>query len=167
MNEQPTAEHDVVHEELVAYLDGELDSAAVMIVERKLADDEAYRERLKALQQTWDLLDHLPRSHVDQSFTHDTLKLVALSAEDDAEKSKRVATRWRQFGWVAGAATAAAAACAGYFLVTGYVSRPNDQLVKDLPLLENVDLYKHAESVDFLKQLEHEGLFVQEAGDAL
>ena len=33
MNEHPT-EADALHEELVAYLDGELDSAAVMVVER-------------------------------------------------------------------------------------------------------------------------------------
>lgn len=167
MNEEQTAELDAIQEELVAYLDGELDSAAVLIVERKLADDEGYRQRLQQLQAAWDLLDHLPRSHVDQSFTHDTLKLVALSAEDDAQKTKRQAARWRQAGWVSGVATAAAAACVGYFLVAGFVSRPNDQLVKDLPLLENVDLYRHTDSLEFLKKLDREGLFSQEGEDAL
>lgn len=166
MSKQPS-EVDAVQEELVAYLDGELDSTAVMGVERRLADDAEYRERLRELQQTWDLLDHLPRSQVEQSFTHDTLKLVTLNAEEDVQKSKTFAARWRQVAWVAGAACALAAAWGGYLLVSGYVSRPNDELVKDLPLLENVDLYKHAESVEFLRSLQREGLFAQEVEDAL
>lgn len=168
MSERPTeAYRDLVQEELVAYLDGELDSTSVMVVERKLADDEAYRERLRELQQAWDMLDHLPRSHVEQSFTHDTLKLVTLNAEGDAQKSKSLAARFRQMAWATGAVVAASAAVAGYFLVSSYASRPNEMLVKDLPLLENVDLYRHAESVEFLKNLEREGLFAQEVDDAL
>ena len=55
----------------------------------------------------------------------------------------------------------------GYFL-TGYVtSQPNRQLVRDLPVIENVDLYRHADSVDFLRELDKQGFFAEEGEDAI
>ena len=43
-------ENDPLDEELVAYLDGELDAGERARVERRLADDAPYRERLRRLQ---------------------------------------------------------------------------------------------------------------------
>ena len=168
MPDKPTkAELDAVHEELVAYLDGELDTKEVQRVERRLADDGEYRARLNALQRAWDLLDSLPRSSVDESFTQSTVKLVALNAEDEARKAKGQSTVWRRLVWLVGTAGAVAAAWGGYVLVMGQLSQPNEQLVQDLPIIENVDLYRHAESIEFLRDLDREGLFAQEVEDAL
>jgi anti-sigma factor RsiW len=168
MSDKPSkAEIDAVHEELVAYLDGELGTQEVQRVERRLADDAEYRARLNALQRAWDLLDNLPRASVDESFTQSTVKLVAVSAEEEARKTKSHSRIWRGLAWVVGTAGAVAAAWGGYVWVTGQLSQPNEQLVQDLPIIENVDLYRHAQSIEFLRDLDREGLFAQEVEDAL
>ena len=63
MNEdQPTTENDAVMQELVAYLDGELDAETSTRVEQRLTEDDDYRTQLQQLQRTWDLLDELAPS---------------------------------------------------------------------------------------------------------
>ena len=37
--------------------------------------------------------------------------------------------------------------------------------MRDLPVIENMDLYEVADSVEFLRQLEKTGLFAEEADD--
>ena len=46
---------------LVAYLDGELDEAAVRSLEARLARDPQARQELEALKRSWEMLDYLPR----------------------------------------------------------------------------------------------------------
>jgi anti-sigma factor RsiW len=168
MPDKPSkAEIDAIHEELVAYLDGELDTKEVQRVERRLADDAEYRARLNALQRAWDLLDNLPRASVDESFTQSTVKLVAVNAEEEARKNKSKSKVWQGVVGIVGAAAAVAAAWGGYVWVMGNLSRPNEELVQDLPIIENVDLYRHAQSIEFLHDLDREGLFAQEVEDAL
>jgi anti-sigma factor RsiW len=168
MNEsEPISEADPIQEELVAYLDGELDAEASQRVERRLAEDAQYRQRLHDLQQTWDLLDHLPRSPVSESFTQTTVQMVAVKASEDVEKKTVTADTKRRTMWLIGAGGAAAAAMLGYVIVSELVSRPNVQLVKDLPVIEYVDVYQHADSIEFLKQLDQAGLFSEDVGDAL
>ena len=59
------------------------------------------------------------------------------------------------------------AAAAGYRLVDRAASRRNEQLVRDLPVIENVDVYRHIDSIDFLRRLEEEQIFGEETGDAI
>jgi len=70
---------DFLDEELVAYLDGELDSQATKRLEDLLASDEPARKRLSQLANSWELLDQLPRATVDDLFTRTTVKMVALA----------------------------------------------------------------------------------------
>ena len=53
-------------QQLVAYLDGELDDETNQEIERRLSADPEYRLRLQQLQQAWDLLDELPRLSRDE-----------------------------------------------------------------------------------------------------
>ena len=39
---------------------------------------------------------------------------------------------------------------------------PNEQLVHDLPMLEDFDLYRSAENIDFLRLLDKEGVFADD-----
>ncbi len=57
------------------------------------------------------------------------------------------------------------AAIAGYLIVERVVTADNRQLLKDLPVIENYDVYLHADSIDFLLQLEEEELFTEELTD--
>lgn len=162
---QSTAPYSKIEEELVAYLDDELDAEAAAEVERKLSSDGEYRQKLLELQKTWDLLDNLPRASVGEKFTQTTVELVVQSAATDAEH-KQARVELRKWLMRAGAAAAAvAAALVGYAAVTSIASRANNQLVRDLPVIENVDSYRYVDSVEFLQQLDSEGLFADDEED--
>lgn len=158
---QSTAPYDSIEEELVAYLDGELDEEASQQVELRLRDDAAYQQKLRELQKTWDLLDNLPRASVGEKFTQTTVELVAMKAAADAHKHE-VGRATRQ--WIARGGTLAAAVVAGvvgYLSITSVASRSNMQLVRDLPVIENLDGYRNIESIEFLEQLDKSGLFAE------
>jgi hypothetical protein len=44
---------------------------------------------------------------------------------------------------------------------------PDRQLVRDRPVIENVDIYRYAENIEFLRMLEREGLFADGEDDDL
>jgi anti-sigma factor RsiW len=155
--------------QLVAYLDGELDAAESRRVEQRIAEDERYRLQLKQLEQAWDLLDGLPRAEVDDTFTRTTVEMVALAAEQDARQAK-VRRRQRSWlWWTCAAIVVAVAALAGFWLARHRFDRRNRQLVSDLPVIENVDVYRYAESVQWLQMLDESDLFAddEELDDAL
>ncbi|GIW93437.1 MAG: hypothetical protein KatS3mg110_1478 [Pirellulaceae bacterium] len=152
---------DPLDEELVAYLDGELDAESTRRLEERLEHDQQLRERLVQLQATWDLLDSLPSAEADAQFTQTTVSMVALRTK------KESTVRRRQWLWASAAAAALmAATAAGYFTVNYHLSAPERQLAKDLPVIERLDLYLVADSVDFLRQLAGERLFDEEATHA-
>ena len=59
---EPQPLSDDEREELIAYLDGELDGAGTEAVERKLHADPRIRAEADALRQTYNLLDYLPKA---------------------------------------------------------------------------------------------------------
>ncbi len=144
--------------ELIAYLDGELDEAAARAMEARLGRDAAARAEADALRRAWDLLDFLPHAEPSPSFTHRTLERVtARHAAAATGMSRR--RRWgAAAGWAAGLAAAAAA---GFAAVTLLVPREptDDDLVRDLRVLENKRLYEQVDSVEFLKALDQPDLF--------
>jgi len=62
----PTGDQTRIEEQLVAYLDGELDDADARRIEELLASDAEVRQTLEKLEATWGLLDHLDQAHVDE-----------------------------------------------------------------------------------------------------
>lgn len=148
--------------DLVAYLDGELDAEQTRAVEQRLSSDPAFRLQLRELQKAWDLLDQLPKAEVDDTFTQTTLAMVAVSASDDVAQAQTRRGRMRRWLWWTGSAAAAAAFVAGYFAVSTVVSRENRRLLHDLPVIQHLDEYRYAGSVEFLRLLEHEGVFAED-----
>jgi len=157
---------DLVQEELVSYLDGELDAVAVADVERRLAEDEEYRCRLQSLQQAWDMLDYLPKSEMGEAFSRTTVEMVAVTAAGEVEEEQVTLSTRRIGTWLAVGGGATVTTLLGFFLVFWYVSQPNRQLVEDLPVIEYVDAYRNAESLEFLQTLDQEGIFAEEGDDA-
>lgn len=158
---------DEIDEELVAYLDGELDREASARVDRRLADDPQYRARLAQLQRAWDMLDTLQRTEADDSFTQSTVAMVALKAQEDVKADNSSVRKKRSLAWIGLAACVLAAAALGYSILHNRLSEPNRELVRDLPVIERVDEYRNVESVEFLQQLAREHLFAGEGEDAL
>lgn len=158
---------DGVYEQLVAYLDGELDAESSLEVERRLAADESFRRELQQLQRAWDMLDELPKSELSDSFTQTTVEMVVLSAEQELEQQKSRVHWQRRVWWLAGAVSLVVASLVGFWTLAALLARPNEQMVRDLPVIENVDLYRVAESADYLRELHDSGLFAEEIDDAL
>ena len=169
MNEpEPTRDHEPLRAELVAYLDNELDPSTRERLEQRLSEDGDYRRELQQLQRTWDLLDSLPRAEVDEGFTRSTVEMVAVSAAEDVEQGQQAVVKRKRVGWFVAGGGVIAASLIGYFVTQQFASAPNERLLRDLPVIENLDLYKHADSVEFLRKLDQAGLFPEEeSGDAL
>ena len=62
---QPFTDDD--RDDLIAYLDGELQGAAQRRVENRLVTDPTVRAEADSLKRAWDLLDYLPRPEPSSS----------------------------------------------------------------------------------------------------
>ena len=166
-NDFHDTEDQTLNEDLVAYLDGELNRDSVSRVEDELSKNSEYRLRLMQLQQAWDLMDDLPRVSSDETFTKSTVELVVVSAESEANVTVVRRKTWRNVIWVIGLLGATAAAWGGFLLISQFNDRHNQALQKDLPLVQEIDIYDSIESLDFLKQLEASEVFNEELDDAI
>lgn len=169
-------------EDLVAYLDGELEGAPRREVERRLQQDESARAEAEGLRKAWDLLDYLPRAEASADFTQRTLSRlepVSAAAEVPAFAPVRVerstltlpATRPARPAWPGWSA----AALAAFALALGvrYAARPaapapperdpGTLALEDLRVIQNLPRYWGVEDMEFVWKLDESGLF---AGDA-
>ncbi len=160
MTERHNNTEPVTDEQLVAYLDGELDVAVARQIEASLADDPRLHGRLRDLDRTWGLLGQLETDAVSHDFTRSTLELVAAAGEADR---KRAVNPWRRALRLAllviGLAVSGAA---GFFIVTVVRPDPNRGLLEDLPVLENLDYYRAAQSLEFLGLLYRSDAFSED-----
>lgn len=155
--EDPTPITPELRENLVAYLDGELDEVATLEVERTLSESAEIRQEVEALSRTWELLDDLPRVQASSEFTERTMASVqALSAGEMTQPLLSPNIR-RQFMAVSLIAGALLCAFAGFLLTNRLLPRKSDPLVKDLPVIEQLDLYVDVGDVAFLKELRQSG----------
>jgi anti-sigma factor RsiW len=155
-------------ENLVAYLDGELNDDEAAVIERLLAENPEARAEAEMLTRTSALLDELPHTSASQEFTARTLSAIQVARVD--EEAPRM---WWQ-KWSAPArrgAAIAVAVCAlvwaglvGYWSTTKWVPDESEQLVRDLPVIENVYKYSEVENVAFLRALESSEMFDENEG---
>jgi anti-sigma factor RsiW len=164
----PLSEKD--RAELVAYLDGELDAQASQAVEARLSRDATARAEVDQLRRTWELLDFLPRPEPSASFTHRTMERLGPTPTAAQPRPTRfVLPRWAfGTGW---AAAVLLAMVGGYIGLSALLNvapppryEPTDQdLVRDLRVIENKRFYELAHDLEFLKDLDHPDLFGEDA----
>jgi hypothetical protein len=163
MSQEPINAESSIEEQLVAYLDGELDGESCRRIEELLAVDPEVRRKLHWLEQTWEVLDELDTAPVGEDFTRTTLEMVALAAEEDVRKSLDEAPRRRRRWWLLCGGGMLAAGLAGFLAFTLLASNPNRELNKALvenwPVLENLDKYQQIQDIKFLRMLQESGLF--------
>src|SRR5437763_16811884 len=100
-------------ENLVAYLDGELDEATAQALESKLSLDPQARAEADALRRTWELLDYLPKPEPSTDFTNKTLSKLSVKGLSTRNlpvvgRSKAAGRRWPlPLGWAAAVLLAA------------------------------------------------------------
>ena len=155
----PQPELPALREQLVAYLDGELDADASQRIDELLSTDPRVRQELSQLERTWDLLDRLPRAEVDQSFTQSTVEMIAVSAAVEVEQEEAALPRRRRRGILLSAGGMLAAALAGYWFAGELLPNQNERLLRDLPVIEDLEAYRQSTDLDFLRQLKKEGVF--------
>jgi anti-sigma factor RsiW len=150
-------------QELVAYLDGELDETAAQAVVTKLSQSAAYRRELEQLQRAWDLLDYLPQPQAAKTFTHQTVQKLQTLKMTTVLRQRR----WRRLASAGWAAAVLAAGVATFLFV---YHRGPEQLPEPTPeelgVLEHRDFwpqYQRIESVDFLRELDNPDLFGEES----
>ncbi len=152
----PGGDSDDNHEELVAYLDGEVTDSQRERIENRLSQDADYRNQWVELERTWRMLDRLPTCDHDREFTRTTIAMVK---EEIAHPNVRKdALEKRRMGWIR--LIAMGVACAlGYFAVTFNMTRAEQKKLEDLSVARNMDLYRYIESVELLRLMRDEKTF--------
>ena len=154
---------------LSAYLDGELDDAALQRLEARLHTDREIRAEYVTLRQTWGLLDYLPRAAPSADFTSRTLQRLAVETQalprpSWTDKLRRLP--WRGLSW---AGAVLVALLVGHMLgarFSGPAESASDDeaLVRQLRVIKQWPVYQHAEDIDFVRQLDQPDLFGDDSG---
>jgi anti-sigma factor RsiW len=152
-----------IRADLVAYLDGELDEQATERIEAVLAQSNVARNDVEALAQTYELLDVLPRYEAPAEFTAQTLASIRVSElRPDFRQStwfRRARGNLIALAWMAALATVIALS----FLATRrWVQTEADVLIRELPVIEQLDVYSEVGSVEFLQLLDRQTDLLQE-----
>ncbi len=152
-------------EQLVAYLDGELDDESSREIEERLTSDSTLRDQLSQLERTWDALDELEEIEVDEEFTKTTIEMVALVAEEERQQEEQQRPAKRRLEWLVGAMSLLSACLAGFIAVWLFWPDPNKPLIEDLPILQRIDEYEQINDIEFLELLHQHNLFPPEEED--
>ena len=148
-----------MRENLVAYLDGELDEAATQKIEQTLAENSDVRGEVESLARTFEMLDELPRPEVSEEFTARTLSTIQVSRESQTDKDepqrRRVDRKTLIAGWVVGLALSVLLGV----LIGGRFSRDDStRLVEEFPVVKDLDIYTEIGSIEYLQKLETDGV---------
>ena len=147
-------------EDLVAYLDGELPDEQVQQIDHIIARSEVARHEVEALSRTWELLDVLPPAKASDDFANKTMTNLKIM-----EQPFLLTEQWWygyltrtvvSLGWIAAIVVSG---WLGFQITRSWIPNPNEALLRDLPVIENLDQYQEAGDIEFLKQLKTQGLF--------
>jgi len=152
-----------LRDDFVAYLDGELDEDATERIEKVIAQSEVARSDMEALAQTYELLDSLDRPEASDDFAERTMATIRV---DELRADPRD-TWWYRLSHQGGVFALWAAAFAGvatlaYLATNRWYRTPSDDLVENLPLIEQLDLYTEVGSIEFLERLSAQDALLQE-----
>lgn len=152
-----------IRADFVAYLDGELDEQTAERIESVLAHNTIARNDVDLLAQTYDLLDVLPRYEASEDFAEQTMATIRIS---ELKPDLRETEGYRLFkrGLLVLAATVAlmAVIAASYLGGHRWIITDSDLLLRDLPVIEQLDVYSDVHSVEFLQRLANDGQLIDE-----
>jgi anti-sigma factor RsiW len=163
-------------EEIVAYLDGELDVKEAEGLTARLSLDPKLRAEAESLQRTWDILDILPRPQPSSSFTTRTLSqaipipsgasgpTLAFPQPGAASTMMFAPPKPGIVFWLASAAIIVLAVGIGYFAHRELAPKPTvpEPSLEDAPLMRNLRLYRNVEDMEYLKRLDSPEMFGEE-----
>lgn len=147
-------------EDLVAYLDGELPDEQIQQIDHIIARSEVARHEVEALARTWELLDVLPPARASDDFANKTMTNLKVMEQPfiltDQWWYVHVTRMVAIGGWIA-----ALLVCGwlGFQITRYWVPNPNEALLQDLPLIENLDQYQDVGDIEFLNLLKQSSMF--------
>jgi anti-sigma factor RsiW len=148
---------------LTAYLDGELDENNTRRIEAILTSSAVARTDVEILARVYELLDVLPRPKANKEFTERTIATARLEAYRKP-LAQQPWFKWSQRGAILASWTAIllVAGALGFSLTNRWIARPDDILLRDLSLIQNLDVYSEVGSVEFLQELSGEKNLLEE-----
>lgn len=152
MDEEPAID-EKEREELVAYLDGELEGRAAAELEARLARSETLRREASTIQGAYDLLDFLPMPATTPDFTRRTVVFVERPGTKERLGGTGRKRRWMGVLTGAGFLVGILAAFFAGWRFTSAASDPHRQLLDDLPVIERFEEYRVARDLDLLRAL--------------
>lgn len=143
-------------ENLVAYLDGELDEVASQEVEQILSESPVARHEVDMLSRTWDLLTVLPGAKASEDFSRKTLTSIRAAEASQGGIDGDAVARQVKRGLVLAAAVAVLAVCGviGFHGMKTGVPNDADLLLNDFDVIEHLDEYQEIGDIEFLKTLQ-------------
>lgn len=152
MSLQPESNSHFDDEDLVAYLDGELDTETAARIRRCCDLDSVLRKRVDDLQASWNLLEQLPSVQPNPQVAQTTIELITQGMVRERTHGWRaLLARWR---WPL-LALASLSAC-GAGLLDSYLElrRFKQAVVNDLPVLTHLKDLDNIDSLAWLAELE-------------
>lgn len=152
-------------ENLVAYLDGELDESQSQEFDRILARSDVARHEVEVLSRAWEMLDLLPTPKAGSEFTEKTMTTLRLQ-EVPANFTEQPWFQYVRRGAVATIwlAVIAASGIVGLFATWQWYPNPHRELLEELPVVKQLDNYSEVKDIEFLRLLQSANLF-DEGGD--
>lgn len=145
---------------LVAYLDGELTELESRALAAKVALSPTIRHEVTALEQTWSLLDELPRPQATEEFTARTVSLAITQPAVEDQLANLADRTVRHVVRIAAMGIAALAVLLGARFATAWIWPDRTaQLAAELPLAENWRAYQEVGSLEFLRALDESPQF--------
>ena len=142
-------------EDLVAYLDGELEETNVKDIEQVLRHSNVAQHEVDMLARTWDLLGTLPTPRASAEFTERTLSALVVKKQIMPLSQQawfKVTRRTGIFaGWMIGLTVCG---WLGFLITARFVPNEADELIADLPVIENFERYQEAGDIQFLRELQ-------------
>ena len=166
-------------ERLVSYLDGELGEEAAAEVEQQLAREPTVRQEVEQLARTYEMLDLLPAARAPEDFSQKTITAIqsksfvengeageaeTVLVEVSTARPERPAGRWRDrvSRWgvrAVGLLGFLFVASVGFNSTFKRDTSDLDLLLRDFPIIERLNQYREAGSLEFLEQLKDSELF--------
>lgn len=147
-------------EDLVAYLDGELPDEKSQQIDEIIARSEVARHEVEALARTFELLDVLPPVKASDEFAAKTLSNLKVIEQPFVLSEQWWFRYLRRTMLVLGWGTALALCGWGGFQIThNWIPNPSDEVLSDLPVIENLDRYQEVGDYEFLVLLKRSALF--------
>ncbi len=144
---------DAIDEQLVAYLDGELPPDDVRELERRLGGDSILRQRLRELQNGWELLDELPQPASSGALLETTIRMAAV---DGGKRPSDANGAWyqRRIGVISAIALATLLCfAAGIVGVRLRNQMRYQQQLRDLSVAVHLDAYLNANDIPLIEAI--------------